>query len=193
MVYPINSHRDHAGGNRRLLEHFGALPVFGGKDCDAVTHKLADGEVFKVGEDINIKALHTPCHTQDSICYFVQDKEDKAVFTGDTLFIAGCGRFFEGTAEEMNKALNETLASLPDDTRVYPGHEYTKSNVRFAQSVLSSVPLQNLEKFCMENGETQGKFTIADEKRHNVFMQLKPRYYGKDKQVRTSCGHAEAA
>lgn len=63
--------------------------MFGGKDCDAVTNKLGNGEVFKIGEDINIKALHTPCHTQDSICYFVQDKEDKAVFTGDTLFTAG--------------------------------------------------------------------------------------------------------
>lgn len=84
-----------------------------------------------------MKALHTPCHTQDSICYLFEDGNDKAVFTGDTLFIGGkividewhvhatdafitgCGRFFEGNAEEMDKALNQTLASLPDDTKVY--------------------------------------------------------------------------
>lgn len=95
-------------------------------------------------------ALHTPCHTQDSICFFMEDGDDRVVFTGDTLFIAGkqtcfasycyhcplgsigiwvvgeadlcvlgCGRFFEGNAEEMHTALNKVLASLPDDTKVY--------------------------------------------------------------------------
>ena len=66
-----------------------------------------------------MKALHTPCHTQDSICYYFQDGDQRAVFTGDTLFIGGCGRFFEGTPEEMHKALNKTLAELPDDTKVF--------------------------------------------------------------------------
>lgn len=60
---------------------------------------------------------------------------EKAVFTGDTLFIGGCGRFFEGNAVEMNTALNEVLAGLPEDTKVYPGHEYTKGNVKFAKKV----------------------------------------------------------
>jgi hydroxyacylglutathione hydrolase len=63
--------------------------------------------------------LHTPCHTQDSVCYFLEHKDEKVVFTGDTLFIAGSGRFFEGTPEEMHKALNKTLGSLPPDTKVY--------------------------------------------------------------------------
>jgi hydroxyacylglutathione hydrolase len=68
-----------------------------------------------------MKALYTPCHTQDSICWFIQDGEDRAVFTGDTLFHGGCGRFFEGTPQEMEIALNKTLAALPDDTKVYVG------------------------------------------------------------------------
>ena len=109
-----------------------------------MTQTPAHGETFKVGDSITVTALHTPCHTQDSICWYMQDGDEKVVFTGDTLFIggkrlgmlndrmktctcgllltrmsAGCGRFFEGTAEEMHKALNETLAALPDDTRVY--------------------------------------------------------------------------
>lgn len=70
-----------------------------------------------------MKALHTPCHTQDSICYFFEDGDQRAVFTGDTLFIGGCGRFFEGTPEEMHKALNGTLAKLPDDTKVYVSYD----------------------------------------------------------------------
>lgn len=87
------------------------------------------------------------------------------MFTGDTLFIGGCGRFFEGTAEEMHKALNETLASLPDDTKVYPGHEYTKGNVKFAKTVAGgNEAVGKLDAYSQANKETQGKFTIGDEK-----------------------------
>lgn len=94
----------------------------------------------------------------------MEDGADKVVFTGDTLFHAGCGKFFEGNAGEMHAALNQTLAALPDDTRVFPGHEYTKSNVKFAASVLQSEALRKLQDFAESNRETQGKFTIGDEK-----------------------------
>jgi len=177
----INTHHhyDHAGGNETILSEYQSLPVIGGKDCTRVTTTPAHNSTFTIGKDITVTALHTPCHTQDSICYYMEDaahpsgsSSDKAVFTGDTLFIGGCGRFFEGTAEEMHAALNKTLAALPDDTKVFPGHEYTKSNVRFGQSVDDGIPVQKLVQFCEENKETQGKFTIGDEKRHNVFMRV---------------------
>lgn len=170
----INTHHhwDHAGGNKEMLKRFGSLPVTGGKDCEAVTKTPGHGEEFKVGQNISVKALHTPCHTQDSICYLFEDGNDRAVFTGDTLFVGGCGRFFEGTPAEMHKALNETLAGLPGDTKVFPGHEYTKANAKFAASVLPTTPIQKLQAFAEENVETQGKFTIADEKSHNVFMRV---------------------
>jgi hydroxyacylglutathione hydrolase len=118
--------------------------------------------------------LHTPCHTADSICYYAEDRttDSRAVFTGDTLFIAGCGRFFEGTAEEMHRALNTTLAALPDDTKVYPGHEYTKSNIKFVQSVLDTPPVQKMVSFCESEKETAGKFTLGNEKEYNVFMMV---------------------
>ncbi|KAK0615969.1 beta-lactamase-like protein [Bombardia bombarda] len=170
----VNTHHhwDHAGGNPEVLTTLGpSLNVIGGKDCKEVKTTPKHGETFKIGSGITVTALHTPCHTQDSICYFVQDGEDKAVFTGDTLFHGGCGKFFEGTGEEMHKALNETLAALPDDTKVYPGHEYTKSNVKFAMSVLPSEAVKALSAFADANKETQGKFTIGDEKKHNVFMR----------------------
>ncbi|GJC82147.1 putative hydroxyacylglutathione hydrolase C824.07 [Colletotrichum liriopes] len=152
------------------------LPIIGGKNCDGVTKTPGHGESFHIGS-IAVKALHTPCHTQDSICWFMQDGEQRVVFTGDTLFISGgsiipperrscCGKFFEGNAEEMHNALNKTLASLPDDTAVFrqPGHEYTKSNVKFAASVLQNEAIQKLQAFAENNKETQGKFTIGDEK-----------------------------
>ncbi|QDS77375.1 hypothetical protein FKW77_005741 [Venturia effusa] len=102
----------------------------------------------------------------------MEDGNNRAVFTGDTLFIGGCGRFFEGNAKEMHKALNEVLAALPDDTKVYPGHEYTKSNVKFGVTISQDAAMKNLENFANSNKETQGKFTIGDEKKHNVFMRV---------------------
>ncbi|KAG9505955.1 hypothetical protein J7337_002929 [Fusarium musae] len=146
------------------------IDIIGGKDCDGVTKTPGHGETFKLG-DITFKGVHTPCHTQDSICFFVEDGKDKAVFTGDTLFIGGCGRFFEGNAEEMHEALNKRLAALPDDTVVYPGHEYTKANVKFAASVSQRDAVQKLHSFAENNKVTTGKFTIGDEKDPEIQKQ----------------------
>ncbi|KAK6075303.1 hydroxyacylglutathione hydrolase [Seiridium cupressi] len=184
----VNTHHhwDHAGGNKRMLQELGndKLPIIGGKECDGVTETPANGNGFKLGS-IAVKGLYTPCHTQDSICWFMQDGDDKVVFTGDTLFHGGCGRFFEGSATEMHKALNNTLASLPNDTKVYPGHEYTKSNVKFGISVLQNEAVKKLQSFAENNKETQGKFTIGDEKEHNVFMRVE------DPQIQKATGETD--
>ncbi|PGH34955.1 hydroxyacylglutathione hydrolase [[Emmonsia] crescens] len=172
-IINTHHHHDHAGGNDGILKQFGKLPVIGGSDeCLSVTKILKHGETFKIGERIKVTALHTPCHTKDSICYFAEDGDQRVVFTGDTLFIGGCGRFFEGQAKDMHNALNEILAKLPDDTKVYPGHEYTKQNVKFCLEVSKSEPIKQLQAFAEKNKETQGKFTIGDEKLHNVFMRV---------------------
>ncbi|CCU75182.1 hypothetical protein BGHDH14_bgh00201 [Blumeria hordei DH14] len=186
-IINTHSHADHAGGNRRMLGYpeFKGVTIIGGKKCEGVQWTPNDREVFKVGK-ISVTALYTPCHTQDSICWFMEDEGQRAVFSGDTLFHGGCGRFFEGTAEEMNTALNKTLASLPDDTAVYPGHEYTKTNAKFCLSVLPSTAVQKLLAFAEKNEETQGKFTIADEKQHNVFMRLE------DPEVQKATGKTDA-
>lgn len=133
------------------------------------------GSTFTIGKNIKVTALHTPCHTQDSICWYMEDQKtgERVVFTGDTLFIGGCGKFFEGNGAEMHAALNEVLAALPDDTKVYPGHEYTKSNVKFLKKVDPwNDAVKKLEQFADENRETQGKFTIGQEKLHNAFMRV---------------------
>lgn len=65
------------------------LPVIGGKDCEQVTKTPKHDETFKIGHNISAKALHTPCHTQDSICWLMEDGDEKVVFSGDTLFIGG--------------------------------------------------------------------------------------------------------
>jgi len=147
------------------------LPVVGGKDCDAVTRTPAHNSTFKIGDAITVTAIHTPCHTQDSICYFMQDGSQRVVFTGDTLFIGGCGKFFEGNGTEMHEALVKRLGALPDDTKVYPGHEYTKNNCKFLESVDPNDAVKKLKAFAEANRETQGQFTIGDEKKHNIFMR----------------------
>jgi len=84
----------------------------------------------------DIRCLATPCHTQDSICFYLEDSKtnQRGVFTGDTLFLGGCGRFFEGTPAEMHTALTK-LGGLPEDTLVWNGHEYTKGSAKFGLKI----------------------------------------------------------
>ncbi|CAH2352995.1 hydroxyacylglutathione hydrolase, cytoplasmic isozyme [[Candida] railenensis] len=173
-IVNTHHHYDHAGGNKSFHKKFPDLPVIGGKDSDLVTYTPSHEEVIDLGDRLSITALHTPCHTQDSICYYVTDSKSKerAVFTGDTLFVSGCGRFFEGTGAEMNKALNGILGKLPGDTKTYPGHEYTKSNVKFSRKVLSNDSIAELQAYVDANEKTTGVFTIADELKFNPFMRL---------------------
>ncbi|CCJ28538.1 unnamed protein product [Pneumocystis jirovecii] len=170
-IITTHHHYDHAGGNKKMLKKYKDIKVYGGSNAEGVNYFLKDGEIFKIGEII-VKSLHTPCHTRDSICYFVEDKEERAVFTGDTLFNGGCGKFFEGNAEEMHRNLNKILSSLPGDTKIYPGHEYTKSNIRFAKSIFNSDKLSKVSEFVDNNKITCGKFTIDDEKTYNPFMMV---------------------
>jgi len=174
-IVNTHHHYDHAGGNKELSKKYPGIPIIGGKQSPLVSHVPKDGDKLKLGESIEITAIHTPCHTQDSICYYAQDlskPEQKFVFTGDTLFTAGCGRFFEGSGEEMDTALNFRLGKLPKDTLVFPGHEYTKGNVKFATKILNNNAIQQLEKFVNENEVTTGQFSIGDELKFNPFMRL---------------------
>ncbi|KAJ8649874.1 hypothetical protein MRB53_002897 [Persea americana] len=139
MVLTTHHHWDHAGGNEKIKQLVPGIRVFGGSidNVKGCTDKLENGAKLSLGTDVNILSLHTPCHTKGHISYYVTSKEeeDPAVFTGDTLFVAGCGKFFEGTAEQMYQSLCVTLGSLPKPTRVYCGHEYTEKNLRFALTV----------------------------------------------------------
>jgi len=132
-VLTTHHHWDHAGGNEKISELISGLTILGGDDrIPALTNKVKEGDTFNVGT-LKIKVLFTPCHTAGHVLYLVDSgKAPLALFTGDTLFIGGCGRFFEGTAEQMHHALNEVIAKLPPNTEVYCGHEYTKKNLEFA-------------------------------------------------------------
>ncbi|KAK3022371.1 hypothetical protein RJ639_047345 [Escallonia herrerae] len=139
LVLTTHHHWDHAGGNEKIKEMVPGIKVYGGSvdNVKGCTNMVENGDKLSVGAEITVLALHTPCHTKGHISYHVtaKEEEDPAVFTGDTLFIAGCGKFFEGTAEQMYQSLCVTLASLPKTTQVYCGHEYTVKNLQFALTV----------------------------------------------------------
>jgi hydroxyacylglutathione hydrolase len=128
-ILNTHHHRDHTGGNDGLLAG-GKLDVYGHKSdqgrIPGLTHGVDEGDEIIVGE-LRGEVLFIPGHTTGHIAYLF----GKNLFCGDTLFTAGCGRLFEGTPEQMQASLKKLMA-LPDDTKVYCGHEYTESNLRFA-------------------------------------------------------------
>ena len=137
-ILATHHHHDHVGGNEAVAARFPGVKVYG-HASDAgrlprLTDPLEDGAAFQIGE-LAIEAIHIPGHTTGALAYYVTDPPgDPAVFTGDTMFVAGCGRLFEGTPAMMHASLAK-LAALPDATRVFCGHEYTLSNARFALGI----------------------------------------------------------
>jgi hydroxyacylglutathione hydrolase len=132
-ILSTHHHADHTMANPDLAQRYGA-PVFAHasdeKRLPGFTDGLEEGDRISIG-GLEAEVLFIPAHTSGHIAYVF----DTAVFCGDTLFAAGCGRLFEGTAEMMYEALNVKLARLGDGARVFCGHEYTRSNLDFALHV----------------------------------------------------------
>ena len=129
-IFNTHHHFDHTGGNLDLQKKYKSKIIGFKKDekrIPGINIKLSDNENFKLG-NIGFKIFFIPGHTSGHICFY--SKNEKVIFTGDTLFSLGCGRVFEGTYLEMLKSLN-LIKKLPIDTRIYCGHEYTKKNLDF--------------------------------------------------------------
>ncbi|KAI5582984.1 hypothetical protein POPTR_007G131300v4 [Populus trichocarpa] len=136
LTYILNTHHhhDHTGGNQELKARYGAKVIGSGVDKDRIPGidiVLNDGDKWMfAGHEVQV--MDTPGHTRGHISFYFPGSG--AIFTGDTLFSLSCGKLFEGTPEQMLSSLKK-IVSLPDDTNIYCGHEYTLSNSKFALSI----------------------------------------------------------
>jgi hydroxyacylglutathione hydrolase len=175
-LWLTHHHFDHVGGNVELLEKLGDLVVRGSvydekeKRIPGQTVAHADGDTFTF-ESHQVSVIENPGHTLGAISFLVEGN----LFSGDTLFLAGCGRVFEGTMAMMKDSLAK-LRALPDDTAVWCGHEYTVKNLQYAATVepQSNEVAAGLQaaKELIESGKPTIPGTIGAEKKTNPFFRF---------------------
>lgn len=175
-VLATHHHPDHVGGIAALVEKCGSrvpLPVYGprGEPIATLTRAVSEGDTVEIPElAASFRVLSIPGHTRAHIAYY----GGGALFCGDTLFACGCGRLFEGTAEQMYASL-EKLRALPDDTKLYCGHEYTLANIGFARAVEPGNSAlerrQERDRRLREAGRPTLPSTLGEEKATNPFLR----------------------
>ncbi len=172
VILCTHHHGDHVGGVEDLLRRY-SVPVYGPahERIPGITYRLKQGDRVRLADlGLEFDVFDVPGHTAGHIAYYGAGM----LFCGDTLFSAGCGRLFEGTAEQMHASLSQ-LAALPEATEVYCAHEYTQSNLRFALAVEPDNPdtLAYLEQVCARRAENLPTLpsTIARERRVNPFLR----------------------
>ena len=178
LKYILNTHHhfDHIGGNKELKKNFGSTILGFKEDSHRIPEidvLLEDNQIWKA-ENFIAKIIHIPGHTSGHICFHFFN--EKLVFTGDTLFSLGCGRIFEGTHKEMFSSLNK-IKSLPEETKVYCGHEYTLNNSRFcinydSKNMNLKKKIENIKKKIV-NGLPTVPSTIKEELDCNIFLRTK--------------------
>jgi len=176
LVAILNTHHhaDHVGGNAGLLARW-KVPVFGPYDdrIGEVTQRLKDGERCELPHfGIEFEVFEIPGHTRTHIAFHGAGM----LFCGDTLFAVGCGRLFEGTPRQMHDSLTR-LMRLPDDARVYCGHEYTLANIRFAKAAepgnAALLELEAKAKALRDRDQPTLPSTVGQEKATNPFVRVR--------------------
>ena len=176
LDYILNTHRhfDHVGGNQKLKEKYKSK-VLGSKiDKDRIPGidiALREKQNFKIG-NASFEVIFIPGHTRGHIAFYF--KNEKIIFTGDTLFSLGCGKVFEGTYEQMFRSLNK-LKNLPIDTKIYCGHEYTKKNLEFCLQYDPDneflIKKSNWINSKIESNSPTIPISIGEEQKTNIFLR----------------------
>ena len=176
MILNTHWHPDHTGGNLAVKEATGAQiwgPTGENGRVPGLDQALAEGDTVSIGAH-RAEVWEVPGHTVGHIAYVFRD--DAVAFVGDTMFAMGCGRLFEGTAEQMHASLAR-LASLPDETRLYCAHEYTLANARFAAHAFPGDPAIDARLAEVETARAAGQPTVptsvASERATNPFLRAR--------------------
>ncbi|MBK8374194.1 MAG: hydroxyacylglutathione hydrolase [Sphingomonadales bacterium] len=174
QIWNTHWHPDHTGGNAAIKDATGCTitgPAAEAERIPTLDRMVAEGDTVMLGA-AEARVIDVPAHTAGHIAFHFAD--DQAAFVGDTLFAMGCGRLFEGTAEQMYANMRK-LEALGDATRVYCAHEYTLSNGRFALTVepdnAALVERMNEITAMRDRGEATVPTTIALERVTNPFMR----------------------
>jgi len=178
LKYILNTHHhyDHIGGNKDLKKKYNSV-VIGYKDdasrIPGIDILLKNNQIWKA-DNFEAKIMHIPGHTTGHISFYFF--KEKLIFTGDTLFSLGCGKIFEGTYQDMFESLNQ-IKKLPQDTKIYCGHEYTLQNSKFC--IKHDPENLNLKKKIveikkkLENNIPTIPSTLKDENECNIFLRAK--------------------
>ena len=178
LKYILNTHHhfDHVGGNKNLKKKYNSV-VIGYKDdanrIPEIDILLEDNQIWKA-DNFEAKIMHIPGHTTGHICYHFF--KEKLIFTGDTLFSLGCGKLFEGTYQDMFSSLKK-IKKLPQDTKIYCGHEYTLQNSKFCieydpENTKLKNKITEIKKK-LENNLPTIPSTLKDENECNIFLRAK--------------------
>jgi hydroxyacylglutathione hydrolase len=181
-IWNTHHHPDHTGGNQALAADLDGVAVVAHTSdfgrVPAQTVRCLEGDTVALGSTIRARVIHNPGHTSGAISYWIPTTPEAAgsVFTGDTLFCAGCGRLFEGTPAEMHASLSK-LAALPPETRVYCGHEYTAANLRFAAAAEpdNRAIQERAARVAALGGAPSVPSTIGEERDTNPFLRASVR------------------
>ena len=178
LKYILNTHHhfDHVGGNNDLKKKYNSIVIGYKNDAHRIPEidiLLEDSQIWKA-DNFETEIIHIPGHTNGHICFHFF--KDKLIFTGDTLFSLGCGKLFEGTYEDMFESLKK-IKKLPQDTKIYCGHEYTLQNSKFC--IKHDPENKNLKrkiieiKKKIENNLPTIPSTLKVENECNIFLRAK--------------------
>ena len=174
FILNTHHHYDHVGGNKELKEKYGAsiIGYKGDKERIPEIDILVNNQETWKHENFEAKVIHVPGHTLGHICFYFYKEE--SIFTGDTLFSLGCGKIFEGTYSQMFDSLMK-LKKLPQDTKIFCGHEYTEQNSKFCMAHDENnknlkTKVSNI-KLRLKSGLPTIPSTIRDELECNIFLR----------------------
>ena len=178
LKYILNTHHhfDHIGGNKELKRKYKSIVIGYKNDAHRIPEidiLVEDGQIWKK-DNFEAKIFHIPGHTSGHICFHFY--KDNFLFTGDTLFSLGCGRLFEGTYKDMFDSLNK-IKSLPENTNIFCGHEYTLQNSKFCikydpDNLALKNKIDDIEKKLKNNLPTVPSI-LKDEINCNIFLKAK--------------------